>query len=224
MTTPETPAVSGETKLAEYKALRSSIKGNISCIKNKVLRADFEASSKEDVACRLEILHAYYKQVVGVQVKIDAICAEAERESNETAIADIEEMYILAKVKLNGLLDTHRPSIMDTSILNHSVMPVSKVQRQLKVPKFEGKYSEYPKFAGLFSKLVDHDSTLDHCVKFLILKESLGPRPLQCIADFDETEENYPKALKRLKEIFDKKMLMFEEHVGALFCLDKMMS
>ncbi|XP_017482945.1 PREDICTED: uncharacterized protein LOC108371850 [Rhagoletis zephyria] len=96
------------------------------------------------------------------------------------------------------------------------VTATPRLRREIKLPKFDGKYAEFPKFIALFTKMVHHGESLDDCERFLILKESLGARPLAAIADFDETEKNYPKALQRLKDCFDKKNLIFEEHISAL--------
>lgn len=74
---------------------------------------------------------------------------------------------------------------------------------------------------ALFNKLIHLDETFDNCERFLILKEHLGSKALAAVENFDVTDENYPKAIARLKECFNKKSLMFEEHVGALFGIPK---
>lgn len=74
---------------------------------------------------------------------------------------------------------------------------------------------------ALFNKLIHLDETFDNCERFLILKEHLGSKALEAVENFDVTDENYPKVIARLKECFNKKSLMFEEHVGALFGIPK---
>ncbi|XP_059223205.1 uncharacterized protein LOC131996995 [Stomoxys calcitrans] len=208
-------------KMTELKQLRSSTKGNIGRIKNFIVKKG-SALSIEELECRLGILESYFKQCISVQASIDKICPTADVAANAAVVAEVEETYVTTKTKIMTFLSKRRPSAPDTSFLNTTTsVSVPRIRREVKLPTFEGKYSEFPKFISLFNKLIDQDKSLDDCERFLILKEHLGARPLAAVADFDVTEENYLKAVKRLTECFDKKSLMFEEHVSALFSIQR---
>ncbi|XP_036347558.1 uncharacterized protein LOC118756930, partial [Rhagoletis pomonella] len=209
-------------KLSEYKQLRSSTKGNITRIKTAVSKKNVPI---EELGCRLDILEAYFKQALSISTSILRLCTPSECESDEKAMADIEDIYVAAKAKIKEKLAASRVDA-EASALNvtTAAIPQSSMRRHIKLPTFDGKYSEFPKFMAIFHKMVNQDETLDDCERFLILKDNLSARALHAIDEFEITSLNYKKALDRLRSNFDKKNLMFEEHITALFSEKKVSS
>lgn len=209
-------------RLLELKSLRASTKGNITRIKN-LLAKKGAVLAVEELECRLGILESYFKQVLAVQANINKISPESDRLANATLAGEIEELYVSTKLSTMTFIGKRRSSVADVTLAhNNSIAaPTSRLRREIKLPKFDGKYAESPKFMALFTKMVHQGETLDNSGRFLILKDSLGERALSAIADFDETDDNYPNALQRLKLCLHKKSLMFEEHIGALFEMPK---
>jgi len=58
--------------------------------------------------------------------------------------------------------------------------------------------------------------------KFTYLLGCLSGPALSVVAAFQVSEENYKKALERLKERYDKKVLILLEHVSSLFSISQM--
>lgn len=204
-------------KIKELKSLRTSTKGNLTRMKALITKKGTSLAT-EELDCRLGMLEEDFKKVKSVQDDIDKLSQYADVVACEAIKAEIEDIYVATKIKIMSLLAKRRPPVADISMMNTttSLVAAPRVRRDVKLPRFEGKYSEFPKFMALFNKLIHQDEMFDNCERFLILKEHLGSRPLSAIADFDVTDENYPKALGRLNECFDKKALMFEEHITAL--------
>ncbi|XP_037959594.1 uncharacterized protein LOC119688963 [Teleopsis dalmanni] len=91
------------------------------------------------------------------------------------------------------------------SVAHHSRLPC------LKLPKFDGKYVNYNRFISAIKHLVHNDPTLSDVDKFNYLLT------LAVIEAFQITAENYSRAMARLKEHFDNKILMFLDHIIKLF-------
>jgi len=70
--------------------------------------------------------------------------------------------------------------------------------------------------------LVDHDASLSITDKFNYLLNCLSGTALDSIKAFDVCEDNYAKALNQLNDRFDKKGLIFSDHIDALFDLPAM--
>ncbi|XP_075150595.1 uncharacterized protein LOC142224696 [Haematobia irritans] len=210
-----------QQKMEQLKALRTTTKNSMLRIQKLIAKKSVTLATAE-LNCRLDMLEELFKKIKTVQDGIDQMCVDEEAEANEMFTIETEDLYVATKTKHMGLLFKRRPVVDDVSVLNTTAAgTVARPRREVKLPKFEGKYSDFPNFISLFTKLIHQDESFNNCERFLILKEHLGSKPLSAIDDFDVTEENYSKALARLKECFDKKALMFEEHISALFSLSK---
>lgn len=90
-----------------------------------------------------------------------------------------------------------------------------------KIPKFSGKYAEYKNFISLFNSLVHNESNLSTIEKFNHLIACLTNDALRTVKAFQVTEENYQSVLDRLADRFDNKCLIFQDHINALFNMEK---
>nr|XP_036224516.1 uncharacterized protein LOC118681974 isoform X1 [Bactrocera oleae] len=65
--------------------------------------------------------------------------------------------------------------------------------------------------------MVHDDPTIPKVDKFNYILNCLSGPALSVIEPFQVTEENYPKAIQRLKERYDNKVLIFQDHIISLF-------
>jgi len=91
-----------------------------------------------------------------------------------------------------------------------------------KLPKFDRKYGEYNRFIAAFNHMVHDDVLLSDIEKFTYLHGCLSGPALSVVVAFQVSEENYKKALERLKERYHKKVLILLEHVSSLFAISQM--
>jgi len=70
--------------------------------------------------------------------------------------------------------------------------------------------------------MVHDDVLLSDIDQFTYLLGCLSGPALSVVAAFQVSEENYKKALERLKERYDKKVLILLEHVSSLFSSSQM--
>ena len=104
------------------------------------------------------------------------------------------------------------------SIFNQSRFDTSITHRlpNLKLPKFDGKYSDYKRFITSFNHLV-HNEPMPAIDKFNYLLKCLSDQALAAVESFQVAEDNYEKVHKRLAERFDNKVLILREHISSMF-------
>lgn len=208
----------GGSELSTLKQERGNIKKNITNLKKKIEK-DGEKMDAMILECRLEILESYFKQLSHIQGKIEHLCPA------DNTRGDNEDLFISTKVKILEFLKPHRSSMsMEASYMNATVSAATNLSRlpSLKLPKFDGKYAEYERFITSFNNMVDENPTISNIEKFNYLLNCLSGPALAVVEPFQVTEDNYPKALERLKDRYDNKVLIFLEHISALFSIPNM--
>lgn len=203
-----------KTDLPSLKSQRSTMKRTITKLKIKVER---EGSSADYtiIECRLQMLESYFKQVSYIQTQIERLDASDEGRS------DLEELFISSKSFMVDLLNKkRRSSDVDQSFLN-TTSTFSHQSRlpKLKLPTFDGKYSEYSRFITTFKMLVHDEAYIPTIDKFNYLLNCLSGQALALVEPFQVVEENYQKVLDCLKNRYDNKSLMFIDNVNSLFSI-----
>lgn len=206
--------------LDKLKQQRASTKKSITRIKNLVEasgRDEGTPLSSTELRCRQSIAEAYFKQLLAFQSQVEVLDPEDE------ARADLEDGFIALKMAVQQQLGTelheHDTTIGNTTLqfpAHHSKLP------SLKLPTFSGKYSEYKNFITSFTQVVDRETGLSNIEKLNHLRNCLQGPALDTINAFQISNENYPKALERLKARFDNATLIFMENVVSLFELPSM--
>ncbi|XP_065365522.1 uncharacterized protein LOC135958548 [Calliphora vicina] len=204
--------------LEEVKQQRANTKKSITRIKNQVEangRGEGKTLSSAELKCRLGILESYFKQILTYQTQIE------KYDPDDNGRPEIEDLYIAAKMNIQAQLgeDVHNTTMSDSTIcfpVNNNKLP------QLKLPTFSGKYSEYKNFITSFNQVIDREFGLSNIEKFNHLLNCLQGQALETVKAFQITNENYPKALERLKTRYDNSSLIFMENITTLFELPAM--
>ncbi|XP_037805276.1 uncharacterized protein LOC119599551 [Lucilia sericata] len=204
--------------LEEVKQQRANTKKSITRIKNQIEangRGEGKTLSSAELKCRLGILESYFKQILTYQTQIEKYDPE------DNARPEIEDLYISAKMNIQSQLgeDVHNTTLSESTICFPA--PIHKLP-QLKLPTFSGKYSEYKNFITSFNQVIDREFGLSNIEKFNHLLNCLQGQALETVKAFQITNENYPKALERLKTRYDNSSLIFMENITALFELPAM--
>jgi len=151
------------------------------------------------------MLEKYFNQASQFQSQIEHL------EPSNTARIDLEDLFIVGKSLIDSRWkespSTSQQSVVEnsTSLNTTTVISHPNPLPTLELPKFNGKHSEYLRFISRFNRLVNQDSSLSTIDKFNYLTACLSGPALKVIDSFQINEENYPKALDRLKSRFDNK-------------------
>ncbi|XP_036320220.1 uncharacterized protein LOC118734620 [Rhagoletis pomonella] len=200
--------------LEECKRKRSNIKRNISRIKSIVeaVRESEDKLSNAELQCRLGILESYFKQALSVQVDIEDL------DPTDNGRADLEDSYVAVKLSIQVQLgeDVNTTVHYPETPAAASVTPSSHLPR-LSLPTFSGDYADYKNFITTFTQIIAREPRLSNIEKFNYLLSCLKGAALETVKAFQVTNENYSKALDRLKERFDNPTLIFLEGIASLF-------
>lgn len=141
-------SASTSQRMHQLKALRTSTKGNISRMQ-KLINKKALSLSTEELNCRLSMLEEYFRKFNCVQDDIDEIRSAVELVANEAATAEVEDLYVSSKSKMMSLLAKRKSSVSEVSAMNStaSFVAAPRARRDIKLPKFDGKYS-VSKFHG----------------------------------------------------------------------------
>lgn len=202
--------------LEELKQQRASTKKSMTRIKNLIEasgRGEGKTLSATELKCRLSIAEAYFKQIITYQYKIESL------DPDDNSRAELEDIIIAIQLSVQEQIggdlhdSTFGENTLPSSNRNHSKLP------SLKLPSFSGKYSEYKNFITSFKQVIDREIGLSNIEKFNHLRNCLEGPALETINAFQITNENYTKALDRLKARFDNRTLIFLENITSLFDL-----
>ena len=141
-------------------------------------------------------MESYFKQLCHIQGQLE-----------DVARSDFEEIFLVAKAEIMGLLNKIRGYMqLDQTLFNDSVSRTPHHIRlpSLKLPKFDGKYGDYKRFITKFYNMVHENSSITGVDRFnYLLISLLGP------------------ALT-VMEPFQNKVIMFLEHIYKLFNITSM--
>lgn len=129
---------------------------NIERIKQSVVNKTISFNPFE-IDCRLEILKDYINQAMEVQSELDVLNPDNEDRSA------LEDLCVSTKSLLLSLQAKNRRSSLPES----SFMQAHQFRLpNMRLPKFNEKYSDYKNFMSLFENLVHNDPTLTEIEKF----------------------------------------------------------
>ncbi|KAL7723285.1 hypothetical protein ACLKA6_002730 [Drosophila palustris] len=225
--TPTTAGAGGNnpkasTKLVHLRVQRTLFERHIQNLHAKVTNSG-DTEDAETLNCRLQILESHHRQLSQIQTQIE----NAHSIDNERA--NQEEMYIAAKVKILSLIqakrNVHAHSGAESSFFNSSLIHGSGHNNRLpklKLPNFDGKYANYKRFNTSFNNLIHNDPQIPTIDKFNYLLDCLSGPALEVVQSFQITDENYEKALERLRSRYDNNVRIFHDCISNLFAFPQM--
>ena len=122
-------------------------------------------------------------------MKLQSDVDNLDPENNERA--ELEDICVTTKSLFLSLLAKNRQP-------NVARLP------NMKLPKFNGEYSDYKHFVSLLENLVHNDPTWTDIEKFKHLMSCLSDEALGTVI----SEQNYHKAIASLKKVYDNDCLI----------------
>jgi len=121
-------------------------------------------------------------------------------------------MKMLEALKFRALQLKHSSSHSNTHSTRDDHLP------EIKIPKFDGNYSDWPQFRDLFKSMII-DSSLPSVKKMHYLKTSLVGSAQTLIVNIPTTGECFEEAWKTVEERYQNKRLLITTHVDRLLNL-----
>ena len=207
-----------ENSIAKLKAKRSSIKGKLTRFENYLRGVNPDELNDtiiNEIQARLNKLEPIYDEFDELQSEIEQqiienqMQSETESQSAEAERNEFENRYFKLVGEMNALLNEHNN--MNDNVSNHGT-PQGSVRGSshsvalqqnnnslqsvvrlppIKLPEFDGQYSNWLEFKDSFNALVDGNLALNNVQKFYYLRSSLGKEVLNIIKSLEVTDTNY---------------------------------
>lgn len=93
---------------------------------------------------------------------------------------------------------------------------------RIELPKFSGKFEDWPAFRDLFTSMVRHEAALPDVKKFHYLKTSVQGEAESLLKNLPTTGDNFNRAWKILQDHFENKRLLVRAYLNSFTALPKM--
>lgn len=113
-----------------------------------------------------------------------------------------EETYIQYKALLKDkLVEVRKPTVVSSETKTQQNVKLPKIE----IPKFSGKYAEWPSFRDLFVSLVHKETSIDSIQKLHYLKGCVTGEAEQLLRHIPCTADNYKICWDQLESRYDNK-------------------
>lgn len=204
-----------EEKIKQLHYSRGSLKSQLTHFE-KILN-DFLQQEKTNelylnLAERFKRIEPIYDQFLAFQEEIEALNQknlEVELEYRES----FENIYFSAISKARLALQSHANT---ESTASPPVFKCAIKLPSINLPQFDGIYTNWLPFFDAFKSLIHSNNDLSEVEKLTYLKSSLKGEPFQLISTLETTSNNYQIAVDLLKERYDNRRRIINNHVHAI--------
>ncbi|XP_055918507.1 uncharacterized protein LOC129950600 [Eupeodes corollae] len=173
-------------------------------------------TSVPDLQVRIEALESAFSNFKVAQMKIEEVDNE---EINNPERSHNEEVYYSTIATLKVLLNTKQANKDETLDVSQSIsnkhdsikLPV------IELPSFSGDVTKWTVWYNRFVSLVHNNPKLSKQARFHYLLSKLSETAIAPVEGLKIEDDNYDVALARLKERFENKKIIAQEHLQRIF-------
>ncbi|KAI5640198.1 hypothetical protein NE865_07455 [Phthorimaea operculella] len=211
----------------ELIARRGNVKGRLTIFANhldSLSDASLTPAKVKELQLRLNKAENLFEQFDEVQSKLELLSENIESVTEERI--EFENRYYYLVAEAQTLIDTYEKkednfsSAESASTVKHTFRKNIKLP-PIQLPKFSGCYDTWLEFRDTFTSLVHTDNEYDDISKFHYLRYSLEGSAAEILKKIEFSAENYAAAWKLLCERYDNPRLLTNNHVSALFNVEK---
>ncbi|KYM97736.1 PREDICTED: uncharacterized protein LOC108778177 [Cyphomyrmex costatus] len=149
---------------------------------------------------------------------------------NNDFVSQVEETYLQQRIQLmtmrRSLSAAENPGSSSQVEVRSSVPLATSRSRttlpRIQLPRFSGKYEDWPAFRDLFLSIVHGDPSTTDVEKLHYLKSCLEKEAARLIKNLPTTAENYTRAWTALQEYYENKRLLVRSCIANFSALQKM--
>ncbi|XP_029673850.1 uncharacterized protein LOC115241992 [Formica exsecta] len=225
--------------LRALKGKRTTVKAQCTRTRNAIDAINPQTVDITYVKQRKEKFVEYWNLFNVTQGQIDEFLAtdmdlenvEELRTEQETEYVNFEENYFCIAGKIERLLSRDykpvdgnearaRSNGEQAPIAEGSVRDISQILLpKIVIPKFNGNYEDWYPFYNTFESMIHANTRLTNSQRFHYLISSLEGDAAHVIESLEITPDNYVEALDLLKQRYDDKRVIAQEHIKALYDL-----
>lgn len=220
-------------ELATLRCKRSGTKQKLTTFRNyfeSLDQANLTDVIINQLNARLERITPLFDEFNEIQFELEAALAGKGKEivTDEHLREEFERNYFSLIGDVQALCDNYnkiRNKSANGSVVGSNTNSGSNRFNQnplvklppIKLPVFDGQYSNWLEFKDSFVALVDNDTALTNIQTFYNLRSSLDKNVLEIIKSLEVSGDNYNVAWKCLADRFENKKLIIYNHIRAIF-------
>ncbi|KAH9636453.1 hypothetical protein HF086_002153 [Spodoptera exigua] len=204
---------------------RGSFKGRLTAFVNfldSLKDKTFTRCDVSELQLRMGKIESLYEQYDEVQLRLECIADDIKLQVSERS--DFESLYYKSLSRAQNILTDFNKdnepmgSCKSTPGSMHKPVKLPTIQ----LPKFSGLYSNWLEFRDTFTSLIHTNDDIDDINKFHYLRASLEGTAAIVIKSVEFSSSNYSVAWKLLRDRFDNRRLLVQNHVSALFNIESL--
>ncbi|KAH0815972.1 hypothetical protein GEV33_006819 [Tenebrio molitor] len=194
------------------------LKSRLTLLHNKYISTNaYKAESLSILNNRIAGVKSLWQEFVEAQTQIEDLSDDQdieleERDEFDTKILNLLDVFE-SEISLwsSGSVPVERQPSAPLSNNFHSI-PLPKID----LPEFTGKFEDWLPFYEVFKPLIHENPSLDDTQRLLYLKSCLKGEAKQVVVSLKTISENYEVAWESLREKFENKRILVQNHVNAL--------
>ncbi|XP_044746498.1 uncharacterized protein LOC123308039 [Coccinella septempunctata] len=214
-------------KRGVLKAKLTLFEKHVKSVESSISSSGVDRSVIIELEQRVQDLEDLIPNFEDIQSEIDYSIEENEDEQ----LLEREEFYnryYTSTAKAKKLIEKFKPADSDNSSIVIQANSSQNSQNNggiklpdIKLPKFDGSFQTWLDFRDIFESLIHDNSSLNEIQKFHYLRASLVGSATQVIRALEFSASNYKIAWKTLCERFNNNNLLVQNHISAIFNLEK---
>lgn len=202
---------------------RAQIKSKLTRFKNYI-NSDQNQSKLDEIEARLEAVNNLLDQFESVESQIESLSAAGY----ETQLLNFEnEFYeaigkaksLISNASSNNSIRNSASSSQSNRFLGHGNAKIDVKLPTIELPNFNGEQSHWISFHDTFKSLIDENQSLSDIQKLHYLRACVKGEASSIISTIENTSNNYAIAWGFLKERFDNRRIIIQQHVRNIFDL-----
>lgn len=190
-----------------------------------------DAFEIDELKIRIARLDEAYGAFNETQIETAAIDDTISEEHLHEESEGIENKYIRLKTLAARLIkNINNDELEHTMVASREV--INNVERsqipaynshiwlpRIELPTFAGAYEDWHAFFDMFNSLIHSNPDLSDTQRFHYLRSSLKGDAAEIVSSLEISGNNYADAWARLRERYDNKRLIIQNHIKAMFDL-----
>nr|CAI5857751.1 unnamed protein product [Callosobruchus analis] len=214
-----------EKTLKLLRHQRGISKRQLTIFKTFVEDFDLDNGNLHQLKKRLEKIEQCWDEFSKCQLEIELIETDDEYEAKERDLFERNFFEITSKAQQiidNRSVLNRSGTFIDENIPSseHQLNTNSKTSVKLpdlNLPTFDGNYTEYLQFPDSFSALIHNNNRLSNVEKLHYLRSCLRGEAAKVVCSLKTTDANYSVAWQLIKERFEDKRTIVNQHLKCLF-------
>lgn len=225
----------GSVDIAKLNYTKRAAKAALTRLDTYISNIDLDAFEIDEMRMRIVKLDEAYKTFTNVQVEIAVSDDTISEEELDLEAREIEDKHIRLKVLAERLIRNKLNIGENNERLEQGILGAREVMNndrlhvpppnghirlpRIELPTFEGVYENWHAFYDMFNSLIHSNRDISNTQKFHYLRSSLKGDAAEVVSSLEISGDSYADAWARLKERYDNKRLIVQNHIKAIFDL-----